>query len=170
MKKLLTVSLLTIALPFSAFAGGPARTPLAALLGHWQGSAKFYDTKYSKAQSITSTADCAWTPQGAALVCETLIEDVRGKHVQLSIDTPDAEGSGYTYYTITPGQKPFIGEVVIDGNSWTYNPRPDAAKSYPVFRTTNAFSGDIETFKTEFTDDGSHWTMIAGAQHRVTTK
>jgi len=142
--------------------------PLSALVGHWEGSAKFADTRYSKAQSLTSAGDCNWSPQGSALVCETQIEDAHGKHVQLSIDVPNETGSGFTYYTITAGQKPYTGTLTIDGNIWIYGPPPEAATIYPVFRTTNNFSGDTETFKTEFTDDGTHWTtMLDGTQHRT---
>ena len=144
------------------------RAPLAAFLGHWEGSGKFADTKYSKASTVTSTADCSWTPQGSALVCEMVVHDGQGDHVQLSIDAPDSEGSGYTYYTINPGHKPFYGDLQIDGNTWTYAPAPDAKGHYPEFRTNNVFSDDTETFKTEFTDDGTHWIiMLEGSMHRT---
>lgn len=144
------------------------RAPLAAFLGHWEGSGKFADTKYSKVQTVTSNADCSWTPQGSALVCEMIVHDAQGDHVQLSIDTPDSEGTGYTYYTVNPGRKPFYGDLQINGNTWTYAPAPDAKGHYPEFRTTNEFSGDTENFKTEFTDDGTHWTtMLEGSMRRT---
>lgn len=144
------------------------RTPLAAFLGHWEGSGKFADTKYSKAQTVTSAADCSWTPQGSALVCEMIVHDAQGGHVQLSTDTPDSEGSGFTYYTVNPGHKPFCGDLQINGNTWTYGPSPESKGHYPEFRTTNVFTGDTETFKTEFTDDGTDWTtMLEGSMQRT---
>jgi len=159
--------LLLLALAASAFAQTSSnRAALAAFLGHWEGSGKFADTKFSKAQTVTSTTDCAWTPQGSALVCETMVHDAQGDHRQLSVDTPDSEGSGFTYYTISPGRKPFYGDLAITGNTWIYGPAPDAKGHYPEFRTTNQFKGDTETFKTEFTEDGTHWTtMLEGSLH-----
>ena len=144
------------------------RAPLAAFLGHWEGSGKFADTRYSKAQSVTSVADCNWTPQGSALVCEMVVHDLAGDHVQLSIDTPNAGDSGFTYYTVNPGHKPFYGVLAITGNTWIYGPAPDVKGHYPEFRTTNTFTGDTETFTTEFTDDGTHWTtMLEGIMRRT---
>ncbi len=144
------------------------RAPLASFVGHWEGSGKFADTKYGKAQTVTSKTDCSWTPQGTALVCETVVHDAQGDHTQLSVDAPDSEGSGYTYYTINPGRKPFYGDLQISGNTWVYAPAPDAKDKYPQFRTTNTFSGDTEMFKTEFTDDGTHWTtMLEGSMQRT---
>ena len=48
--------LLLLALAASAFAQTRSnRAALAAFLGHWEGSGKFADTKFSKAQTVTST-------------------------------------------------------------------------------------------------------------------
>ncbi|HUN87995.1 MAG TPA: hypothetical protein VMU28_04360 [Terriglobales bacterium] len=144
------------------------RAPLAVFIGHWEGSGKFAETKFSKPQTVTSSADCNWTPQGSALVCEMVVHDSQGEHRQLSIDTPDSEGSGYTYYTVNPGRRPFYGDLQISGATWVYAPSPEAKDQYPQFRTTNVFSGDTETFKTEFTEDGTHWvTMLEGTMKRT---
>jgi hypothetical protein len=144
------------------------RAPLAVFQGHWEGSGKFLETKFSKPQTVTSSADCNWTPQGSALVCEMKVRDSSGEHIQLSIDAPDSEGGGYTYYTINPGVKPFYGDLQIQGATWVYAPSPDAKDKYPQFRTTNVFSGDTETFKTEFTEDGKSWTtMLEGSMKRT---
>jgi len=170
MKKTFVVCLLTCA---SCFAADPTakRQPLSAFLGHWEGSGKFLQTKYSKPQTVTSTADCNWTPQGSALICEMTVHDDKGEHTQLSLDAPNTAGAGYVYYTITPGHAPFAGELKIDGNTWTYGPSVDSEDQTPQFRTSNVFSGDTESFKTEFTEDGKTWTtMLEGSMKRTNDK
>jgi len=157
-----------VALAVSAQSAPTSPSPLAAFLGHWEGSGKFAETKYSKPHAVTSTTDCAWTPQGTALVCQTMVHDSDGDHTQLSIDTPDDGSPGFGYYTINPGHKPYYGTLTIDGSRWTYGPSPEAKGHYPEFRTTNTFSGDTETFKTEFTEDGAVWTtMLEGTLRRI---
>lgn len=168
MKNKITISLLLLAATIT-FATGPSlkRDPLKKLLGHWEGTAKFADTKYSKARGIQSKTDCNWTPQGTALVCETTIRDTDGEHKQLSVDTAD-DGGKFTYYTITEGNKPYAGALTIKDTNWVYGPSPEGANTFPVFRTTNNFTGDTEEFKTEFTEDGTHWTtMLEGTMRRT---
>ncbi len=163
----LLVAVLLVALAPCAQTNSKSAT-LALFLGHWEGSGQFVETKFSKAQTVTSTTDCSWTPQRAALICETKLHDGQGDHVQLSVDAPDSEGSGFTYYTINPGHKPFYGDLQINGRTWIYGPSPDAKGHYPEFRTTNEFNGDTEAFKTEFTEDGIHWTsVLEGSLHRT---
>ena len=97
-----------------------------------------------------------------------VVHDAQGDHVQLSVDAPDSEGSGYTYYTINPGHKPFYGDLQISGNTWVYAPPPEAKSTYPVFRTTNVFSAETESFKTEFSEGGKNWTtMLEGSMKRT---
>jgi hypothetical protein len=160
-----------IALAVSAQSAPTSPSPLLAFLGHWEGSGQFAQTKYSKPHTVTSTTDCAWTPQGTALVCQTMVHEFNGYHTQLSVDAPDNDSPGFSYYTISPGHKPFYGTLTINGKQWIYGPAPDMKGHYPEFRTTNEFSGDAETFKTEFTDDGTHWTtMLEGILHRTKQK
>lgn len=169
MKPLLTITLL---IAFTAASGaGPAtrRDPLSRFLGHWEGSGKFAETKFAPAHALTSTTDCSWSPQGSYLVCEQLIHENDATHTQLTVFMPDSSGDTFTFYSFnTPGQKPFQGSLTIKDNVWTYGPLPDAANSYPVFRTTNIFQANSESFKTEFSEDGSHWTtMLEGVMHQA---
>jgi hypothetical protein len=58
------------------------REKLAAFLGHWEGTGRFLETKISKAKSVTSQTDCAWSPQGQSLTCDQIIADSDGEHYQ----------------------------------------------------------------------------------------
>ena len=145
-------------------------SPLAAYLGHWESSGKFNDTKMSKAQSITSVIDCRWSPQSRDLVCEQTITDDTGTHQQLTIYMPTDDKASFNYYTISvPGKPAFTGIMKIDGDTWSYDNSFEHEGKKTLIRTDNVFSGDRETFKTEFSeDDGAHWTtMLEGTAHRT---
>ena len=145
--------------------------PLAGYLGHWETSGKFYDTKYGKAHTVTSTLDCGWSPQGTYMVCEQLIHDDQGQHTQLTIYTPNSDNSDFTFYTFnTPGQKPWMGSLKIDGEVWIYGPMPDAANSFPLFRTTNDLKRDKVTYKVEFADEPGKWTTMSEGSSQRTSK
>lgn len=141
--------------------------PLAIFLGHWEGSGTFYDTALSKASTLTSKTDCAWSPTTFYLVCEQTITDEKGAHHQLTVYTPSDDSSDYTYYTITGSAAPFTGKVKIEGNTWTYDNRFEQDGKKTEVRTVNVFSGDEENFKTEFSVDGGPWTtMLQGKSQR----
>lgn len=142
--------------------------PLAAFIGHWEGGGVFYDTAMSKAGTITSNTDCAWSPEGHYLICEQSISDDKGTHQQLTVYTADSQGGGFTYYTITGSAAPFTGKVKIEGNKWTYDNSFEQSGKTTEVRTTNLFSGEDESFKTEFSVEGGPWTtMLDGKSHRV---
>jgi hypothetical protein len=136
----------------------PDRIKLSVFLGHWEGAGNFLDTKMSKAQIVHSVADCTWSPQRTALVCE--------QH-QITIFTVGTNGN-FSYTTLNPDGRLFNGMLTISGNQWTFTAAPGTAAQYPQFRTVNTFNGNEETFFTEFTEDGSHWTtMLKGTMHRL---
>lgn len=141
---------------------------LATFVGHWEGGGTFQNTPFSEEGSITSKTDCAWSPQGHYLVCEQTLTDPKGTHQQLTVYTADAESGGYTYYTMTEAQKPFTGQVKIEGNTWTYDNSFEKDGKKTEIRTVNIFNGDEESFKTEYSEDGGAWsTMLQGKSHRV---
>ena len=144
----------------------PRRAPLAGYIGHWETSGKFYDTKFSKTHTVTSTLDCDWSPQGTYMVCEQLIHDDQGEHTQLTIYTPNPDGPDFTFYTFNkPGEKPFMGSLKIEGDTWTYGPPPGQPSQ---FRTTNIVKKDEVTYKVELSDETGKWTTISeGSSHRA---
>ncbi len=163
----LVVVLITVC-TFSAVAQvSDAAKPLTPFVGHWEGGGKFYATSMSAAGSVTSKTDCAWSAQGHYLVCEQTLVDEKGTHQQLTVYTPSDEGSDFTYYTSTGSASPFTGKVKIEGNTWTYDNTFDQDGKKTEVRTTNTFSGDEESFKTEFSVDAGPWTtMLEGKSQR----
>ena len=144
------------------------KAPLAAFVGQWEGGGTFYDTAMSKAGKITSKTDCSWSPSQHYLICEQTITDDKGTHQQLTVYTPSDDADDFTYYTITGSNPPFTGKVQIAGNTWTYDNKFEQDGKKTEVRTTNVFSADDETFKTEYSVDGGAWTtMLDGKSHRV---
>ncbi len=144
------------------------REKLAAFLGHWEGTGRFLDTKISKAKSVTSQTDCAWSPQGQSLMCDQVITDSDGEHYQLTVYQPNQSDGNFTYITLNPGQKPFTGVLSINGDLWTYTGPPGSAGKYPEIKTVNTVKDGEETFTVQFTEDGKNWTtMIDGSMHRT---
>jgi hypothetical protein len=145
-----------------------AAKPLGVFVGHWEGGGKFATTAMSTAGSVTSKTDCAWSAQGHYLVCEQILTDEKGTHQQLTVYTPSDEGSDFTYYTITGSGSPFTGKVKIEGNVWTYDNRFEQDGKKTEVRTINTFTGDEESFKTEYAIDGGAWTtMLEGKSQRT---
>lgn len=143
--------------------------PLSGLVGHWEGGGKFSATAMSAAGSISSKMDCAWSPQQHYLACEQTLTDEKGTHQQLTIYTPTESENTFRYYTITGSGKPFTGEVVVKGDTWTYDNTMEQDGKKTEIRTVNTFTGDEEKFKTEFSVDGGPWTtMLEGTSRRVT--
>jgi hypothetical protein len=138
-----------------------ANSPLGAFFGHWTGTSKMLDTKFSKAEEVRSVADCKWSPQQDFLVCEQTIDDSHGQHKQLTIFGTNSDGKKYTFYTLFGNGKPaYMGSLKIDGNVWEYGPSEDAKDKYPLFRTVNTFNNGVELSDTDFTEDGKTWTKM----------
>ena len=70
-----------------------------------------------------------------------------------------------------PGKQPWNGTLQINGNVWTYPGGYEANGKKIQIRTTNDFSvPGIETFKTEFSDDGGvHWVVTLQGTARRTS-
>ncbi|HEV3254639.1 MAG TPA: hypothetical protein VG033_09540 [Candidatus Acidoferrales bacterium] len=145
-----------------------ATKKLGAFVGQWKSEGSFSETPYSHKGKVTSDVDCRWSPQNDFLVCEQLITDPEGRHIQLSIFSYNSETGKYTISSMAgPGKQPWNGTVVIEGTLWTYP--PDKTEKVQ-FRTINDFSvPGTEVFKTEFSSDGGeHWTtMLEGKAKKL---
>ncbi len=145
-----------------------AAKPLGAFVGHWEGGGTFVETPMSPAGKVASKTDCNWSTQAHYLICEQTLTDDKSTHQQLTIYTPSEDGADFTYYTITGSAAPFTGKVKIEGNVWTYDNSFEQDGKKTEIRTTNTFSGDDETFKTEFRVAEGPWTtMLDGKSHRT---
>lgn len=148
-----------------------ATQKLGVFVGKWQSEGAFLDSPYSKAGKVTSDIDCNWSPQRNFLICEQLITDSGGKHTQLSIFSYNSKDGNYTISSMAgPGKQPWNGTLQINGNVWIYPGGYEANGKKIQIRTTNDFSvPGIETFKTEFSDDGGvHWIVtLQGTAHKT---
>lgn len=164
-----TLLLLVTLLPIcSAAQPNEAAKPLSVFLGHWEGAAHFNATPLSTAGDIHSVTDCSWSSQAHYLICEQTITDTKGSHEQLTIYTPSPDGKDFTYYTITGTGNPFTGKVQINGNTWTYNSNFEQDDKKFEVRTINTFNGEEESFKTEYSIEGSAWAvMLDGKSKRI---
>jgi hypothetical protein len=145
-----------------------ATKKLGVFVGKWKSEGSFFETAYSKAHKVTSDVDCGWSPHGDFLICEQLISEPLGQHIQLSIFSYNSKDGTYSISSMAgPGKPPWSGTVLIEGTLWTY-PGNKADKVW--FRTTNDFSTPgTEVFKTEFSaDGGEHWTTtLQGTAKKV---
>lgn len=166
------VAVCTLAIAQTAATDDQAATSkLGVFVGKWQSEGAFLDSPYSKAGKVTSDIDCIWSPQRNFLICEQLITDSGGKHTQLSIFSYNSKDKNYTISSMAgPGKQPWNGTVNINGNIWTYPGGYEANGKKVEIRTINDFSvPGVETFKTEFSDDGgAHWMLtLQGTAHRT---
>lgn len=148
-----------------------ATQKLEVFVGKWQSEGTRPETAFSHADKISSSIDCRWSPQGNFLICEQSITDSGGNHTQLSIFSYNSKDGNYAISSIAgPGNKPWNGTVLIQGNIWTYPGSFEANGKKVEVRTTNDFSvPGVESFKTEFSDDGgAHWVVtLQGTAHRL---
>ncbi len=142
--------------------------PLSVLVGHWEGGGTFQKTAMSEAGEVSSSLDCAWSPQGRYLICEQLVKMPKNSVVQLATYAP-VEGETFRFYRLADTGEAHTGKVTIHGATWTFDDNftnGDGKKT--EVRTTNQFTGDEEVFKTEFSVEGGPWTtMLEGKMHRT---
>lgn len=167
----LTVGMMSCAL----FAGtGTAQKPggvdvVRAYEGTWDVSIDHLDTAHSKAGSEKSTLrnDC-WK-SGGYFACN---QYVNGDSKVLLVFTYDADKNLYTSYQIpADGRDAGKGTLVIDGKTWTYPWQTGEADKTTWYRVVNVFSApDRIEFRQEFSDDNTHWTLMARGTEKRTAK
>jgi len=139
---------------------------LGAFLGKWQSEATF-----AGGDKATSSLECRWSPQGAFLICEQIVQMAGAETRQLTVYSYNSKDSSYSYTTISvPGDKPTSGSVVIKGNIWTYDFSFEAnGKTTQVHNTNEFTNAKTEVFKIVSSDDGgAHWKpMLEGKAHKI---
>ncbi|HET9838474.1 MAG TPA: hypothetical protein VFR84_09585 [Candidatus Angelobacter sp.] len=134
-----------------------ATRKLGAFVGKWKTEGAF-----ANGQKTSTTLECRWSPMGAFLVCEQIVNMGGGEHRQFTVYSYDATGGTYSYTTLAdPGAKPTSGAVEIKGNLWTYNSSFENQGKKTLIRTTNEFTNPkTEIFKVMTSDDGGlTWKM-----------
>lgn len=139
---------------------------LGAFVGKWKTEGAF-----TNGQKTSTTLECRWSPMGAFLVCEQLVNMGGGEHRQFTVYSYDSKAGTHSYTTLAdPGAKPTSGTVEIKGNLWTYNSSFEAQGKKTLIRTTNEFTDPkTEIFKVMTSDDGGlTWkTALEGKAQKV---
>ncbi|HZD93869.1 MAG TPA: DUF1579 family protein [Candidatus Sulfotelmatobacter sp.] len=139
---------------------------LDAFVGKWKTEGAF-----TSGQKTSTTLECRWSPMGAFLVCEQIVNMGGSEHRQFTVYSYDSKSGNYSYTTLAdPGAKPSTGAIEIKGNLWTYNSSFAANGKTTLIRTTNEFTdAKTEIFKVATSDDGgAHWkTMLEGKAEKV---
>ena len=129
---------------------------LAAIIGTWQSDV---------VDGRSAVSSCVWTPQRTAVLCEQTITSQSGVRHALNLFTFDpAQPAYYLYVVPQPGQPAVAVPIAIEGTRWIYGGAPTAA-GQRRYRTINDFSKpDSYDWWTESSDDGAHWTRVAGGR------
>jgi hypothetical protein len=134
--------------------------PLGAIVGVWQSNV---------VDGHSARSNCAWSPDGNAVICEQAITSPQGVQHALNFFTRDPRNDRFVFYVLgNPGDTIRPVRLTIDGAVWTYGgeaPGPDGK----TWRTINDFSKPGEyTWKAEMSADGTVWkTMAEGRSDRV---
>lgn len=134
----------------------PGVEALGAIVGTWRS-----DTVNGR----SALSSCQWTPQHLAVLCDQTITSGADVRHALNVFTVDSATSRYFLYVIAqPGMPATATTIAIEGSRWTYGGGPTVAGQRRT-RTINDFSqNDSYTWWTESSDDGEHWTRIAGGR------
>lgn len=142
---------------------------IRAYAGTWEVSIDHLQTAHSKASREKSVLrnDC-WN-SGGYFACN---QYVNGESKVLLVFTYDAAKGRYTSYQIpTDGADAGRGTLLIDGNTWTYPWQIQEAGKTTWYRVVNVFTApDRIEFRQEFSDDNSHWTLMARGTEKRTAK
>jgi hypothetical protein len=159
-----------------AFCTAPlAQTPagidvIRAYQGTWDVTIDHLDTAHSKASHEKSSLrnDC-WK-SGGYFACN---QYVNGESKILLVFTYDEKAHEYTSYQVPlDAGDAGSGKLRIDGSVWTYPWQLKDGDKVTWFHVVNVFTApDKIEFRQEFSDDNTHWTLMArGSEHRTSDK
>ena len=141
--------------------------PLWAYAGTWTVTIDHFDTAHSKALHEQTTLRNACWKDGGYLACNQYVD---GISKVLIVFTYTGKNGIYTSYQIPPlGDEPGKGQLILEGNTWTFPWQTGEGDKTTFFRVVNVFlSADRIDFRQEFSTDGVHWTAMAhGTETRV---
>jgi hypothetical protein len=160
------MKLIALALLFAA--GAPQTASAAPLdelnrfVGTWQSQGTFVESPYHAAGAATATTTCAWSVDGAFMICQQSVT-INGTHDnELGIYTYDPATSAYRFYAVRPSQTT-SETIAIAGNTITYPFSFDDNGKAVTIRTVNIWQGsDLYNWRTEYSaDGGATWTLMA---------
>jgi hypothetical protein len=131
---------------------------LGAFVGKWETEGAF-----ASGQKTSTSLECRWSPQGAYLVCDQLV-NMGGEHHQFTVYSYDSKTGKYSFVTLSDaGAKPTTGGITIKGNLWTYDDSSFTVNGKTtMIRTTNEFTdAKTEMFKVMSSEDnGATWKIV----------
>lgn len=155
----------------SAQAGASGLDKVGAFLGEWKSKGEMRDTTFSKAGSNSATTTCAWSLNHGYLTCDQLVQTPDGPENDFSVYTYNEKDHTYLFFGLSRGDGDArTPKLTIEGNLWTYLGGFDRKDGKHIsFRTTNTFTSPTNvTWRSEFSDDGAHWTIMGeGTETRV---
>lgn len=143
----------------------PALQKLTVLAGTWKAAGKTYVTDFSKEGVDNSTLHNDCWQSGMFYACDQIVD---GDSKALIVFTPGAKNGTYVNYGIVSPNPADAGQLVIDGNKWTYGGVTEGKKA-PYWRTLNTFDNANGTttihYTVQFSKDGTNWiTMKDGVE------
>jgi hypothetical protein len=154
----------TLALTFAvATTDAASPDPLAAIAvyaGTWRAAADQVDSQFSKAGHTSKLIqNVCWRAQ-RFYACSQIVD---GKQLALVVYTWDPKRGTYGAYSIPAdgGSAGSRGQLVIEGNDWTFPWDQQVAGGAVHVRVINHFVGrDRIEYRREISKDGVNWTVI----------
>ncbi len=140
----------------------PELDKLGAFLGQWNSTGAMRDTAFSKAGNNSAQTTCSWSFNHGFLICDQLVQTPAGPENDLSAYTYDEKDHAFLFFGFSRNDRNArTPKLTIEGNLWTYLGGFDQNGKHISFRTTNTFTSPTNvTWRSEFSDDGTHWTLM----------
>jgi hypothetical protein len=155
MSKIIVIVLVVALCSPLLMAASDAYAPLALYEGSWTLKKNAAGTE-AKPENIVNHC----TRLGPYFMCEQV---VNGGESNLIVFIPrEQAGQYYTQAITKEGKAAGRGDLVIDGNRWTYSGKGEQGGKTTYYRTVNVFTGrDHIHYEQAESSDGEHWTVTA---------
>jgi hypothetical protein len=163
LKKVFIVLLL-----IGCFYRGMAQTPPIKLLNAYVGTWVIFKDEAKRDTVCVTTS--TWAKDGTRLLAAQIIHGDNGITRDSCFYSYNATKKVYPYYETDETGKIITAtsDIIIDGNTWTYNHH---IKSTKLYRTLNTFNvaGDEITYQSQRSEDGGvTWaTTRSGKEYRI---
>jgi len=169
MKRLLSFMLLILSGAAALAADAPnsaALDKLKVFAGAWKSDSQKFDTIFSSAGTVSWMQANECGRNGGFYVCNQSSNGV--SRVLLVFTYKGGDTYGVTYVP-ADGSRAISGELLIDGNTWTYPGQQNKLGQTTYFRNVNVFTNpDTIEFREEFSVDQQTWTLMAqGRETRI---
>lgn len=143
-----------------------ALAKLKVFAGAWRSDSEKFDTIYSSAGKVSSLQSNECSINGGFYICNQSSNGV--SRVLLVFTYKGGDSYGVTYVP-ADGSHAVSGELIINGDTWTYPGQLTKLGQVTYMRTVNVFtSPDTIQYRQEFSVDQQNWTLMAqGTETRI---